>query len=60
MYRWIMTYCVLLALPLYGLGRTDSVVEKNRGKSVSINVGLNMVMRGFNRLILKDEYARIN
>ena len=60
MYRSILTYCVLLALPLYGQGRTDSVAEKNKGKSVSINVGLNMVMRGFNRIILKDEYAQIN
>lgn len=37
-----------------------SLVEKNGGKALSINVGLNMVMRGFNRFILEDEYAQIS
>lgn len=37
-----------------------SLTQKKRGKAVSINVGLNMVMRGFNRFILEDEYAQIN
>lgn len=29
-------------------------------KTVSIEVGLNMTMRGFNRFVLDDEYAKIN
>ncbi|HBA99625.1 MAG: hypothetical protein A2W86_10020 [Bacteroidetes bacterium GWD2_45_23] len=37
-----------------------SAIEKKRGKAVSINVGLNMAMRGFNRIVLEDEYAQIN
>lgn len=37
-----------------------SLIEKKRGKAVSINVGLNMAMRGFNRFVLEDEYAQIN
>ncbi|MCE5206387.1 MAG: DUF3943 domain-containing protein [Porphyromonadaceae bacterium] len=70
----VLIYFVLLSLSLYGQGRTDSIVaiqadstivpfsiiEKKRGKAVSINVGLNMAMRGFNRFVLKDEYAQIN
>lgn len=36
------------------------ISEINASKAVSINVGLNMTMRGFNRFILEDEYAQIN
>lgn len=70
----VAIYCVMLFLFPYGQGRAESVVtvpidsilspfsliEKKRGKAVSINVGLNMVMRGFNRFVLEDEYAQIN
>ncbi len=47
-------------------GQTDSlsgeyrVREKSAVKTISVEVGLNMVMRGFNRFILNDEYAQIN
>lgn len=37
-----------------------SPVEQKRGKAVTINVGLNMVMRGFNRFVKEDEFAKIN
>lgn len=70
----IIIYFVVLPLSLFGQYRADSLItipvdstrssftliEKKRGKAVSINVSLNMVMRGFNRFILEDEYAQIN
>lgn len=65
----IVTYLLLLSLFLYGYGHANTVVpvpedststSPSGGKAISINVGLNMAMRGFNRFILKDEYARIN
>lgn len=34
--------------------------QKNLLKTISIEVGLNMAMRGFNRFVLDDEYANIN
>lgn len=37
-----------------------SPIERKRGKAISINVGLNMVMRGFNRFVKEDEFAKIN
>ncbi|MEL7599788.1 MAG: DUF3943 domain-containing protein [Proteiniphilum sp.] len=70
----VVIYFVLFSLSLYGQGWADnfstipadstlvsfSIIEKKRGKAVSINVGLNMAMRGFNRFVLEDEYAQIN
>lgn len=35
-------------------------LRKDPVKALSINVGLNMAMRGFNRFILDDEFAKIN
>lgn len=34
--------------------------QKNLLKTISIEAGLNMAMRGFNRFVLDDEYANIN
>lgn len=62
-----------MILSFNGYGQVDSAIinipptqnsilisEINASKAVSINVGLNMTMRGFNRFILEDEYAQIN
>lgn len=70
----IIVYFVVRTLSLFGQRPADStltipvdstrfsytLIEKKRGKAVSINVSLNMVMRGFNRFILEDEYAQIS
>jgi len=66
----IVTYFLLSTILVQGYGQVDSVVanihsiqnsisipERNTGKAVSIEVGLNMAMRGFNCFFLEDEYA---
>lgn len=37
-----------------------TIVQKYPRRAIATDVGLNMAMRGFNRFVLNDEYARIN
>lgn len=69
-----MTYCILLVFVVRVNSQgsmfvqtqnvldtaATTVVRKNPWRTIGTEVGLNMAMRGFNRLILDDEFAKIN